>query len=70
VNEAKSIVERNEHDHESGVEPVMTHEHKLQIARILYRMIVGKYPGRFVMLRDQDRLLARSDHPEMMPPLS
>ncbi len=48
----------------------MTHEHKLQIARILYRMIVGKYPGRFVILSDQERLLARSDHPEMMPPLS
>ena len=48
----------------------MTHEHKLLIARILYRMIVGKFPSRFVMLSDQERVLARSDHPEMMPPLS
>jgi len=69
VREAKSIVERNEHD-DADVEPVMTHEHKLLIARVLYRMIVGKFPSRFVMLSDQERVLARSDHPEMMPPLS
>ncbi len=71
MNEAKSIVARCEHyDEGGGVELVMTHEHKLQIARILYRMMVGKFPSQFVMLSDQGQVLASSDRPEMMPPLS
>jgi hypothetical protein len=65
-----SGVERSEHDDERGDEPVLTHEHKLQIARILYRMMVGKFAGRFVMLCDEEQTLARSDRPETLPPLS
>ena len=66
-----SAVERSEHDDErGGIEAVATHEHKLQIARNLYRMIVGKFPSRFVMLCDQEQTLARSDRPETLPPLS
>ena len=65
-----STVERSEHNDERGDEPVMTHEHKLQIARILYRMLVGKFPGRLVMLCDQEQTVARSDRPETLPPLS
>jgi len=67
---AKSTVERSEHDDERGYEPVLTHEHKLQIARMLYRMVVGKYPNRFVAFCDQEQVLARSDRPETLPPLS
>ena len=70
MDERKSTVERSEHDDErGGVEAVATHEHKLQIARILYRMIVGRFPGRLVMLCDQEQTLARSDRSETMPPL-
>lgn len=70
MSEIKPIV-ASDVDNESGaVERAVTREHKLQIARILYRMIVGKYPGRLVTLRDKEQVLARSDRPEMMPPLS
>ena len=66
-----SAVEPSEHDDERyGVEAVATHEHKLQIARILYRMMVGKFPGRLVTLCDQEQTLARSDRPETLPRLS
>jgi integration host factor subunit beta len=69
VSEIKPTVASDVDNECSAVEPVMTHEQKLQIARILYRMMVGKYPGRFVALRDNEQVLARSDRPEMMPPL-
>ncbi len=60
----QSATERNMSDES------LTYEVKLQIARILYRMMVGKYPDRLVTLCDQKRVLARSDRPETMPPLS
>jgi len=64
LDEAASATERNMSDES------VTYEVKLQIARILYRMMVGKYPDRLVTLCDQKRVLARSDRPETMPPLS
>ena len=72
MKEGKSIVEHHEHDNDEGrrVEAIITHERKLQIARILYRMMIGKFPGRLIILCDQEQLLARSDRPETMPPLS
>ena len=69
VREIKPTVASNVDDESNTIERVVTHEHKLQIARVLYRMIVGKYPGRLVALRDNEQVLARSDRPEMMPPL-
>jgi hypothetical protein len=59
-----------EHNIGGDFEPVFAHEVKLQIARILYRAIVGQFPDRLVMLYDQEHMLASSDRPETMPPLS
>jgi hypothetical protein len=71
VKEDQSGVERCREPNESAyLEPVITHEVKLQIARALYRMMVGKYPDRLITLCDQELQLARSDRPETMPPLS
>lgn len=39
----------------------------LTVARAIYRGRVSHYPGRLVLLRDRDRVLARSDRPETMP---
>jgi hypothetical protein len=67
VNEDNYSGEHRARDDNEGasVEPVITCENELQIARALYRMLVSKYPDRLVMLCDnQKRVLARSDQPE------
>lgn len=51
---------------DAGVESVITSEDDLTRARALYRVTIGCYPGRVVLLRDRARILARSDQPEAM----
>ncbi len=57
-------------DEGASFKPVIADD-KLQVARILYRIMVHQYPDRLVMLcDDQARMQARSDRPETMPPLN
>jgi hypothetical protein len=67
VNKGNSIDCGEHDDGGSGVETVLTHDYKLQVARDLYRMIVARCPSRFVVLCDQGQVLAKSDRPELMP---
>jgi hypothetical protein len=50
----------------SGIEAVLGQESNLKTALVLYNLMVAHYPGRLIMLCDQARILARSDHPETM----
>jgi hypothetical protein len=48
----------------AGIEEVLDRHADLESARSIYRTRVDEYPGRLIMLRDQTRVLARSDQPE------
>jgi hypothetical protein len=50
-----------------GQEEIVDRHDNLTVARAIYRGRVSQYPSRLVMLRDRDRILARSDRPETMP---
>ena len=45
---------------------VASHDN-LTKARALYRVTIGRYPGRVVLLCDRSRILARSDRLDAMP---
>jgi hypothetical protein len=48
----------------SGIEAVLGQESNLKTALVLYKLMVAHYPGRLIVLRDQARVLARSDRPD------
>jgi hypothetical protein len=49
-----------------GIVAVVDSDNRLDVARSLYWHAVMNHPNRLVMLRDRDRVLARSDQPETM----
>jgi hypothetical protein len=52
---------------DAGIEAVAARDDRLDVARVLFKMVVEQYPGRLIMLCDRARVLARSDRPETMP---
>jgi hypothetical protein len=48
----------------AGMERVLVQHHNLAISRALYQAAVKSNPERLVILRDDSRILARSDQPE------
>ena len=52
---------------DAGVESVVASHDNLTKARALYRVTIGRYPGRVVLLCDRSRILARSDRLDAMP---
>ncbi len=52
----------------AGIEQVLDQYLNLTIARSVFKAKIKEYPGRLIMLCDQDaKVLARSDRPEMIP---
>jgi hypothetical protein len=51
----------------AGLEAVVARDDRLDVARVLYELVIEEYSGRLVMLCDRARVLARSDRPETMP---
>jgi len=52
----------------AGIEQVLDQYLNLTIARAVFQAKIKEYPGRLIMLCDQDaKVLARSDRPETIP---
>ena len=52
----------------AGIEKVLDQYLNLTIARAVFKAKIKEYPGRLIMLCDQDgQVLARSDRPETIP---
>ncbi len=52
----------------AGIEQVLDQYLNLTIARAVFKAKIKEYPGRLIMLCDQDaKVLARSDRPETIP---